>query len=177
MIQSKHVAIVGSGPTRRLYLEIEVSAQIEKVWQAISSVDMLQRWWTDWKEGGLLEPREGGRIIMGEGAWINGHVTIWNPPHILEFTWHDSLPDPSSVTGYHAPTKGRLRIDLVEGKNTRTHMSLIQYLPAQDAAGGAAGWHQFAENLMGYFTDGKIALSEGQFEELKQLYEGSLADE
>ncbi|MEM9669384.1 MAG: SRPBCC domain-containing protein [Pseudomonadota bacterium] len=170
MSELKNVTIVGSGTTRRITLERQLEAPIEKVWQAITSIDALKQWWVDWQDGGKIEQEEGGRIILGDGSWINGSIKIWAPPHVFSFTWHESLADPQNTIGYDEKTKGLLRIDLIEANADQTFLTLIQFLPAADTVGGAAGWHYFGEILFSYLKGEKITYRTDRFEELKSLY-------
>jgi len=170
MSEEKHVVILGSGATRRIALERRLRAPIDKVWQAITSVDALKHWWVDWQAGGEIERKEGGRIVLGDGSWINGSVKTWAPPHIFSFTWHESLDDPQNTLGFEEKTKGLLRIDLVEVDADQTVLTLIQFLPAADTVGGAAGWHDFGEYLASYLKGEKIDYKAERFAELKALY-------
>lgn len=170
MSEAKHVTILGHGATRRVSLERHLPAPIEKVWQAITSIEALKHWWVDWQAGGEIEQEEGGRIVLSDGSWIDGFVKVWAPPHVFSFTWHESLQDPQNTIGFDEKTKGLLRIDLIEAAQDRTVLTLVQFLPAADTVGAAAGWHYFGENLVSCLNGEPINYDTERFEELKALY-------
>lgn len=171
---SRFVTIVGNGSPRKISLEREYSAPVERLWEMATSVENLKYWWLDWQVGGEIQCREGGVIQLGDGSWINGRITSWNPPHVFAFTWNDNLEDPENTDWYEHRTGSQLRIDLVSVGKNRTLLSLVQFMPADHAAGGAAGWHHFGENLAGYLEKGEVMLRPERFEQLKAHYQEQL---
>ncbi|MEM9624250.1 MAG: SRPBCC domain-containing protein [Pseudomonadota bacterium] len=165
----KFAQIQGGGPVRRIALQNTLAHGLAEVWEVLTEVKHVQHWWPDWQPGGVIEPREGGRICLGEGAWIHGTIKVWRPPHILEFTWQEHLGHAPDWLETH--TNSILRIDLVAQSASTTLLNLVQFAPADSAVGGAAGWHHFAgERLTAYLRDGRVRDDPGRFEQLRQLY-------
>ena len=149
-----------------------MSAPIDTVWDAITDVAKVRHWWPDWRPGGVIEHFEGGRIVLGDGSWIDGTIKVWSPPHILEFSWHERLADPADVDWFEGKTKSLLRMDLVGTSPSTTLLNLVQFSPADCAVGGTAGWHHFAgERLRSFLADGRVGEDPDRFSELKLLYE------
>jgi len=159
--------INGQGPFRRVEVKRLLSAPIAKVWNAISEADEVGRWWAP----GEIDPREGGRVQLGadgenceEGFPLEGTIKVFQPPHILEYTWNE---------GYE-PAMGMVRFDLVEVDENTTELTLVQIVPAKDVIQAAAGWHQIVEHLGLYVVDVnavEVLEEDDRFSELCSLYE------
>lgn len=161
--------IQGDGAVRRVALSNTFNAPLETVWQAVTTVDQVKLWWPDWQPGGVIEPAEGGTIRLGDGAWIDGIVKLWRPPHIFEFTWQEQPDDTASW--HDAATRSLLRMDLVELSRSSTLLHLVQFMPAASSVGGAAGWHHFVgERLKSLLETGEVTDTANRFEELVALY-------
>lgn len=171
MDEHRYATLEGAGSLRRIALENELGAPVDTVWNAITDVELVKQWWPDWQPGGTIEKREGGRIILGDGSWIDGTIKVWSPPHILEFTWHEHLQSPDAVDWFEPKTRSLLRIDLVSTGDSTTLLNLVQFQPADSAVGGTAGWHHFAgERLKSLLEDGRVIDRPDRFAELKLLY-------
>lgn len=170
MTDTKYVIITGTGAIQKNTLQREFSAPVETLWEMITKVENLRHWWLDWQPGGIIEPKEGGRIALDDGSWIDGRITQWQPPHIFAFTWHEHLGDAERPDWFEAKTKSLLHIDLVTIGDGQTLMTLNQFISAENAIGGAAGWHHFAENLAEYLEHGKTVLHPERFDQLVKLY-------
>lgn len=168
----KYASIEGNGAVRRIALSNNLNAPLERVWHAITTVDQIQHWWPDWRPGGVIEPHEGGTVRLGDGSWIDGIVKVWRPPHIFEFTWHETIEgDPEWL---EAITNSLLRIDLVELTDSTTLLNLIQFAAESSVVGGTAGWHHFAgERLTSFLKDGEVSDDLGRFGQLQELYESN----
>jgi len=169
MSEHKFALIQGDHSVRRIALQNELNANIETAWQAVTQVEQIQQWWPDWRPGGTIEPREGGRITLDDGSWINGIVKVWQPPHIFEFTWHESMD--SAADWFEQDTRSLLRIDLVKTGEEKMLLNLIQFAPEGSVIGGTAGWHHFAgERLSSYIDRGMVEDDPNRFTQLKLLY-------
>jgi uncharacterized protein YndB with AHSA1/START domain len=168
----QYASIQGNGAVRRIALANELNAPLDTVWRAITNVDQIQHWWPDWRPGGIIEQSEGGIVRLGDGSWIDGIVKVWRPPHIFEFTWHETIEgDPEWLETY---TNSLLRIDLVQLAGSKTLLNLIQFAPETSVVGGTAGWHYFAgERLASFLREGEVIDDPERFSQLKQLYETS----
>jgi uncharacterized protein YndB with AHSA1/START domain len=66
---------------------VEVQAPPERVFQLLVDPAELVRWWPD---VAVLEPRLDGRVELtfaASGRTIGGHITRFEPPRALGFTW------------------------------------------------------------------------------------------
>lgn len=134
----------------------------------MTSIEEMKIWWPDWQPGGLLEPSEGGRIVLGDGSWIDGTIKVWAPPNLLEFTWKEA---PEDADWFEPGTKSLLRVELVALAQQRTALTLIQFAPAAAIVGGTAGWHYFAgERLKCLVEGGTFDDRPERFDELVALY-------
>lgn len=109
---------------------------VETVWSAITEPERL----ADWMGVSLVEPRAGGRIeMMLDGPHpMHGHIAVWEPPHVFEFTWSNTHA-PDSVVRYDlAPEAGGTRL-------TFTHRAM----PYENSALMLPGWHNFLARLGG----------------------------
>jgi uncharacterized protein YndB with AHSA1/START domain len=160
-MSSDDLAVVtGHGPARRLEVKRVVRASIGDTWAAITSPEELAQWW----KCELLEPREGGRIQRAD-AGLSGTVKVVQAPYIFEFTWDDRNDQP-----------GLVRFDLIEVAEGETLVTLVQYIPASQILGAAAGWHEILERLGTYIDTRSLvprSAGDGRFEELKRVYEAA----
>jgi len=166
---TKLAVIEGDGDVCRTMLRTCFSAGIQTAWSAITEVDQIKYWWPDWQPGGLLEPFEGGRVVLGDGGWIDGQVKIWAPPHMLSFSWRE---DGSGGEWYESQTKSLLMIQLLQTSATQTSLTLTQYAPRGSVVGGTAGWHYFVgERLKSLLEKQSFDDRPERFHELVALYE------
>jgi uncharacterized protein YndB with AHSA1/START domain len=68
--------------TRSHEHEIEIEANPDQVWRALTDADQLTGWYVERAE---VEPRAGGKyfISWGEGMDGWGKIDVWEPPHRL----------------------------------------------------------------------------------------------
>ena len=140
--------------------EVQIAAPAEKVFQALTSSDLLMRWWNG--EGGPcrvkvweFKPRLGGRVrhvaydpkgemkVNGVSEFeIQGEVVEFDPPRTLAYTWRanfHSLPQHATLVRWElSPT--------VDG--THVKMTHSQLKPIADAPGYAQGWPGVIESLV-----------------------------
>jgi uncharacterized protein YndB with AHSA1/START domain len=78
-----------------LVVELDVNAPVERAFRLWTAQTGL--WWPkDHTVSGdpasvIFEPYVGGRIVERSATgehYVWGHVTIWDEPHRLEFSWH-----------------------------------------------------------------------------------------
>ncbi|MEM7077198.1 MAG: SRPBCC domain-containing protein [Pseudomonadota bacterium] len=165
----KLAVIEGHGDLCRMTLRTQFSADIQAVWRVITQVDQLKIWWPDWQPGGVLEPFERGRVVLGDGRWIDGEVKVWAPPHVLAFSWRE---DTAGGDWFEAHTKSLLTIQLLQINSTQIELTLFQYAPRDSIVGGIAGWHYFAgERLKSLLESEAFDDRAERFDELVALYE------
>ncbi len=132
--------------------EVQIAAPAEKIFQALTSGDLLMRWWNG--EGGPcrvkvweFEPRLGGRMrhvaydptgqmkVNGVTEFeIEGEVVEFDPPRTLAYTWRanfHSLPQHRTLVRWELSP-------VADG--TLVKMTHSQLKPIADAAGYAQGW-------------------------------------
>lgn len=130
---------------------------VETVWNALTDPARL----ADWMGVSHVEPRVGGRFdLMADGPHpMTGRVLVWEPPHVLEFTWSNT----------HAPDSN-VRYELSrEGDGTRlifTHKGM----PYANSALMLPGWHDFLARL-GSLLDGAGPSQAGpSWREMQAIY-------
>ncbi|MCE9673173.1 SRPBCC family protein [Myxococcus stipitatus] len=100
---------------RAVRIERVLPGPIERVWAFLTESDKRGLWLA----AGEMEPRVGGRVELrffhstlsheptpprfsrgggGEGHAQRGHVTAWEPPRLLRYTWGEQDGTPSEVT-------------------------------------------------------------------------------
>jgi uncharacterized protein YndB with AHSA1/START domain len=119
---------------------IDVNASRERVWELLTDPGELTRWWPDAAE---LEPRLGGRVVLGFGPGnVHGEVTQWEPPRALGFTWEASnMPGVSLHVLFTVDELGddRSRVGVVH--------SGLAGAPAEAREAVAHGWDHFLPRL------------------------------
>jgi uncharacterized protein YndB with AHSA1/START domain len=137
----------------RLDWERAYPQSLERVWSAISNADEITAWM---KFPTQLEPRVGGKVhieFSAEGL-LEGIVCNFEPPHLLIYTWGDSL------------VNWKLEGDTA---GTKLHFSHIGVRP-ELAAGLGAGWHAFLDQLEDHLSGNSRS---ARYRELKARYENA----
>jgi uncharacterized protein YndB with AHSA1/START domain len=87
--------------TTIIRFERDLNHRIGKVWAALTQPDQLQQWLASPAE---IEPRVGGRVHLALGQLtIDSTITALDPPHLLEYGWHDRPNDEVKVRWELAP--------------------------------------------------------------------------
>ena len=156
----------GHGKYRRIEVSRLVNAPIEKVWSAITDRDELCKWVGPCE----IDAREGGRMKThdsdcgGDGHDQNGTIKVFQPPHVLEYTWNDKYVE-----------DGLVRYDLVQLADNKTQITLVNTLISLDFISAAAGWHEMIERLCDSIDTGEVVPDdESRHQELYSLYETAL---
>jgi uncharacterized protein YndB with AHSA1/START domain len=126
---------------------------LERVWHAISDAEEITAWM---KFPTQLEPRVGGKVhieFSADGS-LEGIVCNFEPPHLLIYTWGDSL------------VNWKLEGDAAE---TRLHFSHVGVRP-ELLDGLGAGWHGFLNQLEDHLTGNPRPYS---YKDLKARYENA----
>jgi uncharacterized protein YndB with AHSA1/START domain len=161
MLTAKPQAIV-TPDQDAVICEVQIAAPAEKIFQALTSGDLLMRWWNG--EGGPcrvkvweFEPRLGGRVrhvaydpagqmkVNGVTEFeIQGKVVEFDPPKILAYTWRanfHSLPLHDTLVRWQLSP-------VADG--TLVKMTHSQLKPISDAAGYAQGWPGVIASLIAF---------------------------
>ncbi len=126
---------------------------LERVWNAISNADEISAWM---KFPTQLEPSTGGKIhiaFSAEGS-LEGIVCEFEAPHLLVFTWGDSLVN-WKLEG--------------TGEQTKLRFSHVGVRP-ELLAGLGAGWHRFLDQLEDHLAG---STRPDRYQELKARYENA----
>ena len=107
---------------------------VETVWSALTEPARL----ADWMSAAHVEPFVGGRFeLMTDGSYPSlGRVRVWDPPHVLEFSWTNAHAPDSVVRCELTPEAGGTQ--LVFTHKGMPHINSALMLP---------GWHDFLERL------------------------------
>ncbi len=143
-----------------LRFERRLAHPAEKVWTALTEPAQLATWFPAQVE---IDLTLGGKMRFvfanGEGPTLDGTVTELDPPHVLAYTWGDSL------------LRWELRPDGQGCRLVFTHT----FDARDEAAKFAAGWHLCLDAL-GSLLDGEpVAGSRDRWAELNEGYVRSFA--
>ena len=139
-------AATGAGRHQRH--EIEIAADAESVWKAVSEAEELTRWFVEDAE---VEPGEGGKqkIDWGQGVAMEATHLIWRPGQHLRV----GHPDGAERGGWDAVV---VDFEIEPGDEGRTKLRIVQSnLPQGEEWDGAydgteVGWRMFARSLKFY---------------------------
>jgi uncharacterized protein YndB with AHSA1/START domain len=108
---------------------------IERVWAYLIDPKFLVKWFS----GGVVANRVGGEVRFDIGA--AGRVTVYDPPHVLEYTWNEE----DASVGPVADALVRWELS-EEGSGVRLTLTHSR-LPENEVLGHGAGWHAFLNRL------------------------------
>lgn len=133
-MQQQMGTIRRDGERRAVRFERRYDATIEDVWAALTEPDQLRDWLAATP---VFEPRVGGKVVHEfEDGGVDGRVTAFEPPRLLEYEWRWTGEDVSI-----------LRWELEEdGDGTRIVLD-HRLLEAVHAASYGAGWHSHLDRL------------------------------
>lgn len=130
---------------------------IEKVWSALTEPERL----ADWMGVAHVEPHAGGRYeLMLDGPHrMTGRILVWEPPHVLEFTWSNTHA-PDSIVRYELSR---------HGDGTRlvfTH----QRMPYATSALMLPGWHVFLARLGSVLVEAEPPQWQPNWRDMQAIY-------
>lgn len=118
-----------------LVLVRDLPGPIDRVWAFLTDPKFLERWFSD----GVVADQVGGEVRFGMGA--EGHITAYEPPHILEYTWNE--PNKSRGPVLDSLVRWELAAAGSRVRLTLTHARLSE----SEAILHGAGWHAFLDRL------------------------------
>lgn len=130
---------------RAVDLTVEIDADPQTVWEAVSEAEQLQRWFP---LEAAVEPGEGGSITLSWGPDIQGTapIEVWEPGRRL--VWAESWGGDQGV---------RVAVDIrIEARGGKTVLRLVQSGFDEDARWDdyldtlGSGWRYFLYNLKHY---------------------------
>ncbi len=143
------------GDTVTLRYERTLDTTIDDAWLAITDAERLAQWFMPT----TMEPRVGGAVRSNDATQghTEGHVTVWEPPTTLAYTWQWHGPDGNES---EAPTEVRWELSPIEG-GTRLVFSHTRLPVANpNTANYGAGWHGFLAKLVDQDVDSMAVESE-----------------
>ena len=131
----------------------------QDVWEALTSTEALERWLMT----SSIEPRVGGvaAFDVGEG-FVNGVVTMWEPPRTLGYSWPFPADGQAHVSWSLEP--------MDDGRATRLVLEHTG-LPRDWASGYGSGWHAYLDRLASQLAGAEPADWAERVAELRPLYE------
>ncbi len=146
------------GDLRAVRFERVLSASIEDVWSALTNPERLRRWLAE----AVFEERVGGRVeLRFDDGTIEGTVRELDRPRLLEYDWIEG--GKRSVVRFELERAGDGTLLVLDHRQ----------LPAETAAGFAAGWHSHLDALDAALHRGETAGDEwwDRFRSLLPAYE------
>jgi uncharacterized protein YndB with AHSA1/START domain len=137
MTLTGYAAISDDGTVR---LERAFPIPVDQLWAYLTTADGLRRWIAD----GQIGPDRARLRFADNGSVIDGAVTAWEPPSLVEFAWDG---------GPTQPHGSRVRFELsADGAGSRLVLTHSR-TASQTAPDFAAGWHRHLDTL-GYLAQG-----------------------
>jgi uncharacterized protein YndB with AHSA1/START domain len=129
--------ITVEGEFARVRFEREYPAGPQLLWSLLTDPQHLRNWLA---EAPQFDARVSGRVHLrwNESDEMNGVVRIFDPPHVLEYTWFEGAGE--SI----------VRFEIVAINDERSRLILEHRRVRQPhAAGIAAGWHAHLDAIDG----------------------------
>ncbi len=134
------------------------------VWEALTTPEGLARWM---QSEAVVEPRVGGRFRLafhGGEHVMDGQITAWSPPDLLEYTWPEAQAGGDSLVRFELSPQG-------EG----CRLVLIHTLKAGgDLADFASGWHWHLDALDDAVKGVGRTFDKPRWEALRAIYRATL---
>jgi uncharacterized protein YndB with AHSA1/START domain len=132
----------------------------EGLWAYLTSPDGLSRWLAD----GHIGPERAELRFAQNQSGIHGAVTVWDPPHAVEFDW---------AGGPTQPDGSRVRFELTaQGAGARL---VLTHTRVANPAGPdfAAGWHRHLDTLSAVAAGVEPSPGRPRWDQLYQRYQQS----
>ena len=132
--------VVVDGDRAVLHFERRLPHPVEQVWAAITDPDQRGKWMgrtvIDARVGGTIETVASGPPLPPDRKRMTGRILVWDPPHVFEHEWHQSIVEP-----------GVVRYELQrDGAGTLLRLS-HRGLSVPNANGFRTGTHAFLDRL------------------------------
>ena len=132
---------------RSLEKELFIKATPERVFQALTEKEDLERWFVKKAE---VDLRPGGaiRLEWAPDAVEIGKILVLEPPHRLSYTWEALEPSPTTITFELTAENDGTRLRLIhtgigEGEDWDTYYTSIN-----------SGWNVHLKNLTAWLETG-----------------------
>lgn len=132
---------------RSLEKELFIKATPERVFQALTTKDDLERWFLVKAEVDL-RPAGTIRFEWGPGVFNVGKILVLEPPHRLSYTWEALEPSPTTITFELTAENDGTRLHLIhtgigEGEDWDTYYTSVN-----------GGWNAHLTNLTAWLETG-----------------------
>ncbi len=136
---------------RTLEKEVFINATPERVFQALTRKEELERWFVQKAE---LDLRPGGAISLdwGPGMVETGKILVLEPPHRLSYSWEALEPTPTTITFELTAENDGTRLHLIhtgigEGEDWDGYYTSVN-----------SGWNIHVKNLTAWLETGTCEL-------------------
>ena len=132
-----------------LNFERRLPFPVHVVWSAITDPAERNQWFgtttIDGREGGTIDMVPTGPQFPPDVKRMTGRILVWDPPHVLEHEWKQSIVE-DSVVRYEL---------LPDGEGTVLRFS-HRGLGVRNATGFFPGTHAFLDRLDAYLAGNKL---------------------
>jgi len=153
---SAHGTLVGRDAVR---FERLLPGPIDRVWSYLTDSQRLARWFS----AGSVTPAVGGEVHFEMG--MDGRVTVYDPPHVLEYTWNE----PERERGVVLDALVRWELT-TEGEQVRLVL-VHSRIPGFALPQFGAGWHALLDALEARLHDREAQPVMAAFAALEPAYE------
>ena len=132
---------------RTLEKELFIKASPQRVFQALTEKEDLERWFlvkaeVDLRPGGAI------RFEWGPGVFNVGKILVLDPPHLLSYSWEALEPSPTTITFELTAENDGTRLRLIhtgigEGEDWDTYYTSVN-----------SGWNAHLNNLTAWLEIG-----------------------
>jgi uncharacterized protein YndB with AHSA1/START domain len=161
LIPNGFIAVEGDRAT--LIFKRRLQHPVEAVWAAITDPQQRADWFgitiIDGRVGGMVETIVEGPPVPSDQRTVRGRILVWDPPHIFEHEWNQTLVE-KSVVRYELAAEGDATI------LTFTHRGLS--IP--NARGYVSGTHAFLDRLDAHLNGLDLPDWRQRYAEVQQAY-------
>jgi uncharacterized protein YndB with AHSA1/START domain len=144
-----------------LNFERRLPFPVHTVWSALTDPVERGQWFgettIDGREGGTIDTVPTGPPLPPDAKRMSGRILVWDPPHVLEHEWKQSIVEDSVVRYELSP----------DGDATLLRFS-HRGLGVRNATGFFPGTHAFLDRLEAYLAGDKLPDWETRYQQVAQ---------
>ncbi|HZA12824.1 SRPBCC family protein [Mycobacterium sp.] len=160
-MNARNGRLVVDGDRAVLNFERRLPYPIEAVWSAITEPGERRQWMgettIDGREGGVIDMVPSGPPFPPEHKRMTGRILVWDPPHVLEHEWKQSIVE-DSVVRYELSS---------DGDETLLRFS-HRGLSVRNATGFLPGTHAFLDRLEAHLGGERLPNWSARYQEVAQ---------
>ena len=159
--------VVVDGDRVVMHFDRRLPYPVEQVWTAITDPAHRRKWMgpttIDARTGGTIETVASGPPLPPDRKRMTGRILVWDPPHVFEHEWHQSIVEPG-VVRYELRSVGTgtllrlshrgLSVPNANGFRTGTH-AFLDRLEALLAGEPLPNWAHRVEAISGLAPTGE----------------------